>query len=265
MKAISSRQNPIVQTFRQLARTPDPTGARLLLDGVHLVREARDAGAEIEVAAIAASRSRGDGEEAELARRLQSQGATVLSVTDQAFAAMSPVRAPSGIVAIARRRPADAGQICGNADAFVLVAVDVQDPGNLGSLVRAGEAGGATGALVCGASASPFSWKAVRGSMGSVLRLPVCAGLTADEAMQCMRTHGVRVIAAAPRGGRDPDAINWRGRVALVVGGEGPGLSDDLRQAADDLVTIPMAAPVESLNVAVAAAILVYASRRQRV
>lgn len=264
MKVISSRQNPIVQTFRQLARTPDPTGARLLLDGVHLVRDARAAGAEIEIAAVAASRSRGDGEDAQLARRLHAEGTTVLSVTDRAFAAMSPVRASSGIVAIARRHPPDVQEICARRDAFVLVAVDVQDPGNLGSLLRAGEAGGATGALVCGASASPFSWKAVRGSMGSILRLPVGAGLTADEAIRCTRTHGGRVVATTPHGGREPDAVDWHGRLALLVGGEGPGLSEAVLAAADDLVTIPMAAPVESLNVAVAAAILVYAARRQR-
>lgn len=264
MKVISSRQNPIVQTFRQLARTPDPTGARLLLDGVHLVRDARAAGAEIEIAAVAASRSRGDGEDAQLARRLHAEGTTVLSVTDRAFAAMSPVRAPSGIVAIARRHPPDVQEICARRDAFVLVAVDVQDPGNLGSLLRAGEAGGATGALVCGASASPFSWKAVRGSMGSILRLPVGAGLTADEAIRCTRTHGGRVVATTAHGGREPDAVDWHGRLALLVGGEGPGLSEAVLAAADDLVTIPMAAPVESLNVAVAAAILVYAARRQR-
>lgn len=254
-----------MQTFRQLARTPDPAGARLLLDGVHLVRDARAAGAKIEIAAVAASRSRGPGEEADLARHLEAEGTTVLSATDQAFAAMSPVRTPSGIVAIARRRPGDADQICSRPDAFVLVVADVQDPGNLGSLLRAAEAGGATGALVCGASASPFSWKAVRGSMGSILRLPVSAGLTADEATRCMRRHGGRVVASAPRNGRDPDAIDWRGRLALLVGGEGPGLSDAVLAAADDLVTVPMAAPVESLNVAVAAAILVYAARRQRV
>lgn len=254
-----------MQTFRQLARTPDPTGARLLLDGVHLVREARAAGADIEVAAVAASRSRSDGEEAQLARRLHAEGTTVLSVTDQAFAAMSPVRAPSGIVAIARRHPHGVEQICARRDAFVLVAVDVQDPGNLGSLLRAGEAGGATGALVCGASASPFSWKAVRGSMGSVLRLPIGAGLTAEDAIRGMRKHGGRVVATAPHGGREPDTVDWHGRLALLVGGEGPGLSDTVLAAADDLVTIPMAAPVESLNVAVAAAILVYAARRQRI
>lgn len=265
MKTISSRQNPIVQTFRQLARTPDATGARLLLDGVHLVRDARAAGAEIEIAAVAASRLRGAGEEADIARRLRAEGTTVLSATDQAFVAMSPVRTPSGIVAIARRRPADADRICGRPDAFVLVAVDVQDPGNLGSLLRAAEAGGATGALVCGASANPFSWKAVRGSMGSILRLPVHAGLTADEAIRCMRRHDGRTVASAPRDGREPDAIDWRGRLAVLVGGEGPGLSEAVLAAADNLVTIPMAAPVESLNVAVAAAILVYAARRQRI
>ncbi len=264
MKTISSRQNPIVQTFRALARTPDPTGARLLLDGVHLVREARAAGAEIEIAAIAASRTRAAGEAADVARRLDAEGTRVVSASEQTLAAMSPVRAPSGIVAIARRRPADADQICARPDAFVLVAVDVQDPGNLGSLLRAAEAGGATGVLVCGASANPFSWKAVRGSMGSILRLPVAAGLTAEDAARTMRAHGGRIVAAAPRGGRHPDAVDWRGRLALLMGGEGPGLSEAIIAAADDRVTIPMAAPVESLNVAVAAAILVYAARRQR-
>jgi TrmH family RNA methyltransferase len=265
MKTISSRQNPIVQTFRALARTPDPTGARLLLDGVHLVREARAAGAEIEIAAIAASRARRAGEDAEVAQRLHAEGTRVVSASEQTLAAMSPVRAPSGIVAIARRRPADADQICARPDAFVLAAIDVQDPGNLGSLLRAAEAGGATGVLVCGASANPFSWKAVRGSMGSILRLPVAAGLTADDAMQIMRAHATRVIAAAPRGGRDPDDVDWRGRVGLLIGGEGPGLSETILAAAGERVTIPMVAPVESLNVAVAAAILVYAARRQRI
>jgi TrmH family RNA methyltransferase len=265
MKTISSRQHPIVRTFRALARTPDPTGARLLLDGVHLVREARAAGAEIEIAAIAASRAGRTGEDAEVARRLHAEGTRVVSASEQTLAAMSPVRAPSGIVAIARRRPADADQIFTRPDAFVLATLDIQDPGNLGSLLRAAEAGGATGVLVCGASANPFSWKAVRGSMGSILRLPVVAGLSADDALRIIRTHGARMIAAAARGGRDPDDVDWRGRVGLLMGGEGPGLSEAILAVADERVTIPMVAPVESLNVAVAAAILVYTARRQRV
>ena len=93
------------------------------------------------------------------------------------FDALSPVKSPSGIVAIARPQGVTAAEICAQPDAFVLAAIDVQDPGNVGALIRAAEAGGVTGALVCGVSASPFSWKALRGSMGSVLRLPVVAGL----------------------------------------------------------------------------------------
>ena len=263
MHSISSRQNAIVRAFRDLARNPDPGGSRVLLDGVHLIREARAAGIVLEYVALSLSRS-GATEEAEMARRLEGEGAHVVSAGEQVFAAMSPVRAPSGIVAIARRHETLAEDVCRGAHAFVLVAVDVQDPGNLGSLIRAGEAGGAAGVLVCGASASPFSWKAVRGSMGSVLRLPVAAGLTLDAAVTCMRSHGARLVAAAPAGGRDPDAIDWRGRVGLLLGGEGPGLPAAAVAGADERVTIPMAEPVESLNVAAAAAILVYAARRHR-
>jgi TrmH family RNA methyltransferase len=150
------------------------------------------------------------------------------------------------------------------ADGFVVVAVDVQDPGNLGAVIRAAEAGGATGVLVCGVSAHPFSWKALRGSMGSALRLPIASAPDVEVCVRDLRAAGVRTVAAAPRDGRDPDALDWTGPCALVLGGEGTGLRDAVRGSCDDNVTIPMAAPVESLNVAVAAAILIYAARRQR-
>ena len=260
---ISSRQHPIVRSFRELARTSDPTGTRVLLDGAHVVRDAAAAGLELEAVAIAASRSSST-EEALLARTLHARGARVLTVNDQTFAAMSPVRTPSGVIAIGRRRPVEADEICRGRGQLVLVAVDVQDPGNLGALVRAAEAGGVSGVIACGESANPFSWKAIRGSMSSVLRVPVAAGLTADDALRLARQHERRIVAAVPREGADPDAVNWRGRVALVLGGEGAGLSAQVLAQADQLVTIPMDPPVESLNLAVAGAILVYAARRQR-
>ena len=264
MKTISSRQHPVVRAFRELAADPDPAGARLLLDGVHQVREAREAGAEIDVVAVAGSHLLSQTEEADLARAMDASGTQVFSVTDQALAAVSPVRTPSGIVAIARRAPASAAAIFGRENGFVLVSVDVQDPGNLGSLIRAAEAGGATGALVCGVSANPFSWKALRGSMGSALRLPIAHGLDVLEVLASAKRSGARVVAAVPRGGREPDAVDWSGRVALLLGGEGPGLGDTIVEQCDERVTIPMTPPVESLNVAVAGAILLYAARRQR-
>jgi RNA methyltransferase, TrmH family len=264
VRTIASRQHDVVKQFRDLAAAPDPMGTRLLLDGAHLVREARRAGATIEVVGVATPRLDGASEEGALARELAEAGVDVVAAGDRVFDAMSPVRSPSGIVAIARRPPATAADVCARAG-LVLAAIDVQDPGNLGSLLRAAEAGGVSGVLVCGASANPFSWKAVRGSMGSVLRVPVATAPRVKDALTCMKNSGLRTIASTPRGGVEPDAAQWSGKVGLLVGGEGPGLDPETIAACDERVTIPMAAPVESLNVAVAAALLVYAARRQRI
>jgi tRNA G18 (ribose-2'-O)-methylase SpoU len=97
-----------------------------------------------------------------------------------------------------------------------------------------------------------------------VLRLPIVGGMTTLQAITTMRTSGVRLIGAVPRDGDDPDTVNWQGKVALLLGGEGPGLTDEAIALCDARVTIPMAGGVESLNVAVAGAILIYPARRQR-
>ena len=188
----------------------------------------------------------------------------VAVATDQVFAALSPVRTPSGIVAIAHHHATTADAILEQARLFALVVVDVQDPGNLGSLMRVAEAGGVTGIIVAGESANPFSWKAVRGSMGSVLRLPVARSVSIETVMQDIRRTNTKAIAAVPRDGWAPDAVDWSGRIALLLGGEGPGLSAHVVAGADECVSIPMEAPVESLNVASSAAIIIYAARRAR-
>jgi RNA methyltransferase, TrmH family len=264
MKTISSRQNALVRTFRELAESADSRDARILLDGVHLVREAHLAGLAFEAVAVDTSHVTGDSEAGTLARALELSGAPVFSVSAAAFKAMSPVRSPSGIVAIARRTPFDAGAISLTTAGFTIVAADIQDPGNIGGLIRAAEAGGATGMLVAGTSANPFSWKALRGSMGSALRLPIATGQTLDAIVRCATAAGTRTVAAVPRDGRSAEAIDWRGSVTLLLGGEGHGLPPDVVSYCDDVVTIPMTPPVESLNVTVAGAILIYAAQRQR-
>ncbi|MGE0447123.1 MAG: TrmH family RNA methyltransferase [Vicinamibacterales bacterium] len=264
MKTITSRQNPIVGAFRELADTPDPAGRRLLLDGPHLVRDALDAGLEFELAAVARAHDEDAGDIATLADALRRRGVELVTVNDAVFDALSPVRTPAGIVAIARREQATVDHICRDPRALIVAALDVQDPGNLGSLIRAAEAGGATGLLVGGASAHPFGWKALRGSMGSALRLPIAAGLDAPAIVEALRSNTVRMLATTPHDGRNPDDVDWVPPCAVLLGGEGAGLPPVLIDAADERVTIPMAAPVESLNVAVAGALLIYAARRQR-
>ena len=264
VKTISSRDNLIVRAYRDLASDPDASGSRLLLDGVHLIRDAHAARLTFESAAVAASRVAQPSEERDVARALEASGVPVFDVSDAVFAAMSPVRSPSGLVAIASRTPIDPTTICNIRDGFTLVAIDVQDPGNLGALIRAAEAGGVTGVIVSGTSAHPFSWKALRGSMGSGVRLPVARAADINMIVDCIQASGTRLIASVARGGRAPEQIDWTGSVALLLGGEGAGLPEGVIGHCDERVTIPMAAAVESLNVAVAGGILIYTARGQR-
>jgi TrmH family RNA methyltransferase len=118
--------------------------------------------------------------------------------------------------------------------------------------------------IVADGSADPFGWKALRGSMGSALRVPVVSGIETADALAEARRHGYRIVATVPRGGRSFFDADLSGRTAVVVGGEGAGLDKAVLDDADERVTIPMQAPVESLNVAMTAALIVYEARRQR-
>jgi TrmH family RNA methyltransferase len=143
------------------------------------------------------------------------------------------------------------------------VACDVQDPGNVGAIVRVAEAAGGTGLIAAGRCADPFGPKALRGSMGSALRLPIAvAGV--ETAVADVRCHCCRVLAAVPRGGRSIFDIDLTGPVAILIGAEGGGLSRSILASTDECFSIPMRPQVESLNAAVTAALAVYEARRQR-
>lgn len=260
MKTITSRHNPIVKRYREVASGDAPE--LMLLDGAHLIDEAVGARLPIQSVACAPHGLALPGVRG-LIDQLQAAGAEACSVPDEVMRAMSPVQSPSGVVALARRPASTLAQALDTSPQLVLVAVDVQDPGNVGAIVRAAEASGAHGAVFAGASADPFGWKALRGSMGSAFRLPVLTA-GAQDVMMAARAKSVRVIATVPRGARSLFDSDLRGPVALLLGGEGPGLPQDLIARADDTISIPMRAPVESLNVAVAAALLVYEAARQR-
>jgi TrmH family RNA methyltransferase len=259
VKSITSRQNPLVKRYRDAAG-----GGRseIILDGAHLIEEATAAGVALHTIACSPPGLELPGVR-QLIGRFDAAGLDCWSVTDDIMRAISPVKTPSGVVALAGRPTLTLEQALDVRPPLVIVAVDVQDPGNVGAIVRAAEAGGATAAVLAGTSADPFGWKALRGSMGSCFRLPVVrAGQ--PEMLAALRARGVRVIATAPRGSRSLFESDLRGPAALLVGAEGTGLADDLLAGADETVSIPMREPVESLNVAVAAALLVYEASRQR-
>jgi TrmH family RNA methyltransferase len=260
MRPVTSRHNPLVARYRA-ARRGEPDDA-LLLDGAHLVSEALDAAVQIHEAAVAV----GEADRPEirgLRERLSRAGIEAIAVSAPVMSAISPVRSPSAIVALARRPVRTDAEVYAGSRPLVVVAIDVQDPGNVGAMIRAAEAGGATGVVAAGGSADPFGWKALRGSMGSALRLPISVK-RGSYAIDDARRYRCRVVATSPRGGRSVFDLDLKGPVAIVIGGEGPGLPHELVENADDRVTLPMQAPVESLNAAVTAALIVYEARRQR-
>ncbi len=261
MKHITSRQNSVVSRYKAVARGEEPTG--LLLDGHHLVGEALASGLAVRHAVVG-TQGLERGDIRALLKRLERQGAEIAVATAPVMAAVSPVRSSSIIVALVGRPTDDAGRLYAGKTPNVVIACDVQNPGNLGAIARVVWAGGASGLVAAGRCADPFGWKALRGSMGTALRLPIAVRAGVDQAVTEARQHGARIAATVPRGGHPLFEVDLRGPLAILVGGEGAGLPQSLVDQADERVTIPMQPPVESLNTAVTAALMIYEAFRQR-
>jgi TrmH family RNA methyltransferase len=260
MPAITSRRNPAVARCRAVAW--GEIGELVLLDGVHLVSEALAAGIPLRQV-FAAPTSRGH-ELQSVLQRLTDARVEVVPMAGTVMDAISPLRSASRIVALAPRPVHTVDALYRAPAPLVLIASDVQDPGNLGAIVRVAEAAGAAGVLAAGRSADPFGWKALRGSMGSALRIPIVRQIDTLAAARDARRRGCRLLATAPAGGRSPWETDLRAAAAVLIGGEGAGLAAEVLEAADDLLTIPMAEPVESLNAALTAGVIAYEARRQR-
>jgi TrmH family RNA methyltransferase len=259
LRRVSSRQNPLVSRVRALVRAGTVT-PEVLVEGITLVTEAAAAGWPLELVAVS-DRALDDPALAAVVEREQVAAERVI-VTPAVMDALSPAATPTGAIAIARA-PQHTIQGVLEPNGVVVCAVDVQDPGNLGAIARVTEAAGGTGLIVCGSSADPFGWKAVRGAMGSAFRLPIVRRAHVDDVFTCAMPRGWQTVATATSGDA-PSAIDFRARTILLVGSEGSGLPPGLVARCDRRASIPMQAPVESLNVAVATAVILYEARRQR-
>ena len=260
MEPITSRRNPLVARFRRAASRHAQDDPTVLLEGPRLVEDALAAGVRVDVAVVCTGRA--GGRAAAVARRLQPVAA-VVPVTAAVMDALSPVSTPSGLAALATLRPPGLADALQAPRPLVVGLSGVQDPGNTGAVIRAVEAGGASGVVTVG-GADPLGWKALRGAMGSAFRLPVARGDDPAEVRREASAHGLRLIAAVPRAGTPLAETDLREPCLVWLGGEGAGLDTDAVEAADEVVSIPMRRPVESLNIAVAAALIVYEAARQR-
>jgi len=257
---INSTKNPIVQRFRRAAAGDD--SAVLVADGVTLVAEALAARLpmrEVAVSPRLESSARG----AELSEQLRRRGLVGCSCSDGVLGRLSHLTTHQGVVAIVERPRARLDDMLTGVP-LLLVAAGVRDPGNLGALVRTAEAAGVSGVVVLAGGADPFRDKAVRGSAGSVFRVPVVAGVEPSEFADWCDAHGIAIVVSDGGASEVFSDTDLRGPIAITLGAETGGIPAALLARADRSVAIPMAGAVDSLNVSVAAGIMLFEARRQR-
>jgi TrmH family RNA methyltransferase len=253
---IVSRNNRRIKNMRRLKACKDE---RALLDEPDLVGEALAAGLEVEEVLVTPDFLAGAA-----GRRLAALlPVEPVEVAPELLAEVADVRTPQGVVAAVRLpRPGVEG-LPRRPGAIYLYLDGLQDPGNLGALVRVAEAAGAAGVALSPGCAHPNHPRALRGSAGSLLRLPTAAGVAAEELERHLSPLSPRWLALVPRGGEDLWAADLAGALVLALGAEGPGLSPGVAARAGTRLTIPLAPPVESLNATVAAALVLFERRRR--
>ncbi|MGC2170087.1 MAG: RNA methyltransferase, partial [Candidatus Sulfotelmatobacter sp.] len=209
----------------------------------------------------------------ESAERLLPQiGAQVETVLlpDKLFDSIVPSESPQGVAALVRLKEFSLDNILERLQVGpIVVLAGLQDPGNLGTILRSAEAFGSAGVVLGEGTVSPFNSKVVRASAGSVFRLPVIHGqgesaAKLEEVSEKLRAHGVRLIATSSHKGTQLDEAELKEAAAIFFGNEGAGLPRQLMGKMDEVVCIPHTAQVESLNAGVAASIVLYEAARQR-
>jgi RNA methyltransferase, TrmH family len=255
-------RHPALGRLRRLSRqrSARTEAGAFVIDGPTLLSEALDAGVEV-VEVVAEPDAPAD-----VLHRAERAGAAVHRATAGTLARVAGTVTPRSTAAVARLDELTLdGALAGlDQPELVLLLVAINDPGNAGTLVRSADAAGVGAVVFSDDSVDPYNPKCVRGSAGSLFRLPAVRSAGARESLLRLGERGIRRIGAVARDGRPYDQVDLTGPTAIVVGSEAHGLADALRSQLDELVTIPMRPPVESLNVGMAGTLLCFEALRQR-
>ncbi len=256
-QSIRSSSNAAFRLAREVARGKVPGST--VLEGVRLVGDALRAGSELQAVWVREDRLE---EWSSLAAESGfSSAVPAYSAAPALYSRLGSVKNPPPVLAIAKSPAfANLGALDHGGQPLGLVVAGVQDPGNLGALARSAEAAGARFLVQVGTGVGPFQAKALRGSMGSLLRLPVCSYADASSAKAALDGLGYRHLCAATRGGDAFAGTDWSGKLALWISGETGEAPEEMQGMQG--VTIPLASPVESLNVTVAGSLLLFAASR---
>ena len=262
VKEVTSVSNPIVKDIRALAQKKGRDESGLFLaEGLKLVLDALDAGWKMETLLVAKAKL--DSELlSKTAARAVANGADLLECSEKVLAAVTRRDNPQSAVGVFRRHLTPLDKLDAGRDGLIVILDRVRDPGNLGTILRTADAAGVKGVVLVGDCVDPFSLEAVRATMGSIFAVPLAR---ADEEAFLAWRKGFKglVVGTHMEGGTDFRAPPYSGKpVALLMGNEQAGLSEPLAGACETLVRIPQVGRADSLNLAVATALMIFEARR---
>lgn len=265
LRRIEGRHNPLLKQLRQaFSRAQRTADGDCAIEGLRMLEEAIRSG--LRFRAVFFRESAQDRAE----RLLPQIGAHVetLLLPDKLFDASVPSETPQGVAALVRLKEFSLDDVLEKERLQVgpiMVLAGLQDPGNLGTIIRSAEAFGSAGIILGEGTVSPLNAKAVRASAGSIFRLPVVAAAAGlEDVVTRLRSKSVRLIATSSHKGTPVDQADLTGPIAVFIGSEGSGLARGLVTQMDEVVAIPHAPQVESLNAGVAGSIILYEAARQR-
>jgi RNA methyltransferase, TrmH family len=261
LRVVSGRHNARLKELRIAFRRAELTPhGECAIEGVKLIEEALRHGQAVNTVLFSeASRALAEKLLPQIGERTET-----LVLPNTLFRSIVPSETPQGIAALVKLKPHSATQVLEHAmNGPIIVAAGLQDPGNLGTILRSAEAFSAAGVFLAEGTVSPYNSKVLRGSAGSIFRLPF-AQISSIELIALLRAHKVRLLATSSHKGTSLPEADWTLPLAIFIGNEGAGLSRDLMHQMDATVAIPQAASVESLNAGVAASIVLYEAARNR-
>jgi RNA methyltransferase, TrmH family len=261
---IKSRDNQLLRLARAVRDRRE--SELIFIEGIRLAEEAINSSLTIEALIFTEELLKSD-RGTKLVNQLKKVATRIGIVNESIMDSISDAKTPQGIVVLAKRpdtsqRALD--QYIQNSIPLIVILHGINNPSNAGSILRTAEAAHATGIITTVGSTDIFSPKGLRGAMGSSFRLPCWTGASTLELTNWIKRHNIHLISAEPRAANSYTEIDWTIPVALVLGEEGRGLAKEDSISTDIQINIPMKTPVESLNVSVASAILLYEAARQR-
>jgi len=260
---ITSRDNSLLRHARSVR--DGKARDSIFVEGLRLCEEALTSRLRIEAVIYSEEIARKD-RAARLVQKLEEVGAKSASASEKLLASIAYTKTPQGIVVLAARPDDNEESFTAKqpASPFLVILHELNNPANVGAILRTAEAAGLTGVIATANTSDPFSPKALRGAMGAAFRLPIWTGSRFSDALRWCKHRSIRTICADADGASLYTEIDWRASAALIVGAESAGLAAGEIKAADAAVRIPMQGGTESLNVAVAIGVILYEAARQR-